>query len=1028
LGTAVRLAVVSGIASLYVASVPTSAAAQYFGRNKVQYRSFDFRTMHTAHFDIYYYPAESVATADAARMAERWYARHSVTLDDEFSRRSVILYADAPSFQQTNVIGDFISQGTGGVTEPLRSRAVLPFTGSYADFDHVLGHELVHVFQFDVAGNLKGGNGMVALNRLPLWLIEGMAEYLSLGRDDPNTAMWLRDAALTNQLPTIKQLTTDPRFFPYRYGQALWAYIGGRWGDAVIPVLYRAALRTNWDRAVAAILGVTTDTLSEQWRAAIRSTYLPTVQGRTVPDSTGERVLKPVNGPGAMDVAPVLSPDGRFVAFFTTRGLLSTDLYVADAQTGKIVKKLTSPNANPHFDAISFINSAGAWSPDGKKFAFIVFADGVNEIAIFDVDSRKTEKQLHFKGVGAINDVSWGPDDRLVFSGLAGGLSDIYVYDLKNDKLDRLTHDRYAHLQPAWSPDGRSIAYATDSGPRTSFEQLTYGPMQIAIRDMETGETRLLPLFQNAKNINPQYSPDGRSLYFISDRGGIPDIYRVELATGEISQVTHIATGVSGITALSPALSVARESGRLTFSVFTNAGYAIRRLEASEAQGAPVTSPAGTVTVAGILPPVNIPEGGAVTKRVNDPATGLPPITIFPTSPYRPSLSLEYLGSPGVGIGVATGPAGGVFAGGGIAAYFSDMLGNDVLGAQIAGGGDIRNFGGQVIYQDLSHRWNWGVGLSHIPFITLGARVLDTAVSVGGGQQAPAQIIEQAIQRTYYETLSAMTQYPFSMTRRVEFNAGFSHVSYGGEVDRFLAVGNQIVGTERTGLTNAPPSLNYAQVGAALVGDYSYFGFTSPIAGGRYRFEVDPTFGQLQLQNVLADYRRYLFMRPVTFAFRGVHYARYGRDADANLLFPLFLGDQALVRGYEYSSFSGSECTGGTAGTCPVFDRLIGSKLAVVNAELRIPLLGSQQFGLINFPYLPTEISPFFDAGVAWTGSQSPTLEFARNSLARVPVFSTGVSARVNLLGYAVLEFYYVYPFQRPNEGWHFGFQVAPGW
>jgi hypothetical protein len=616
----------------------------------------------------------------------------------------------------------------------------------------------------------------------------------------------------------------------------------------------------------------------------------------------------------------------------------------------------------------------------------------------------------------------------LVFSGLEGGLSDLYVYDLKSAKLERLTHDRYAQLQPTWSPDGRFIAFATDSGARTSFADLKFGPMQIAVRDMETGTTRLLPLFADAKNINPQYSPDGGSIYFISDRGGIDDIYRVALSTGAITQVTNIATGVSGITALSPALSVARQNGRLAFSVFTNGGYAIRRLEANEAQGQPVVTPPGTITVAGLLPPVNVPGGGAVTERINDPSTGLPPITTFPTTPYSPSLSLMSLGSPGVGIGVATGPVGGVFAGGGVAAYFSDLLGNDVLGAQIAGGGDIRNFGGQVIYQDLAHRWNWGVGLSHIPFITAGARVLDTTVNAGGGQEVPAQIIEQAIQRTYYETASAMAQYPFSMTRRVEFNASFNHVGFGGELDRFLAVGNQIVGTEQTGLPSTFPSLNYGQVGAALVGDYSFFGFTSPIAGGRYRFEVDPTFGQLQLQNVLADYRRYFFARPVTFAFRGIHYARYGRDADEGLLFPLFLGDQALVRGYEYNSFNGNECTGSTAGTCPVFDRLLGSKLAVFNAELRIPLFGTEQFGLINFPYLATEIAPFFDAGVAWTGTQSPTLEFARNSAARVPVFSTGVSARVNLLGYAVLELYYVYPFQRPNEGWHFGFQIAPGW
>jgi hypothetical protein len=50
------------------------------------------------------------------------------------------------------------------------------------------------------------------------------------------------------------------------------------------------------------------------------------------------------------------------------------------------------------------------------------------------------------------------------------------------------------------------------------------------------------------------------------------------------------------------------------------------------------------------------------------------------------------------------------------------------------------------------------------------------------------------------------------------------------------------------------------------------------------------------------------------------------------------------------------------------------------------------------------------------------------SSSERVPVFSTGVSARFNLLGFLILESYYAYPFQRPEKGWHWGFSLAPGW
>src|SRR5690606_17912276 len=137
-------------------------------------------------------------------------------------------------------------------------------------------------------------------------------------------------------------------------------------------------------------------------------------------------------------------------------------------------------------------------------------------------------------------------------------------------------------------------------------------------------------------------------------------------------------------------------------------------------------------------------------------------------------------------------------------------------------------------------------------------------------------------------------------------------------------------------------------------------------------------------------------------------------------------------------SFEVDEChpapgPDGTSGTvddnpCPEFDRLLGSRIGVANFELRIPLLGVSEFGLIEFPYAPLEIAPFFDAGVAWSSGEDPSFEFSRRTPERVPVFSTGVSARVNLLGFMVLEAYYAYPFQRPDQGWHWGFVMSPGW
>jgi hypothetical protein len=185
-----------------VAVVPARADAQYFGRNKVQYRTFDFDVLKTEHFDIHYYPEEAEAALLTSRMAERWYARLSRFFGHELrGRQAVILYAVSAHFRQTNVVEGLVGEGTGGVTESQRRRIVLPVSGSLADTDHVLGHELVHAFQFDITGadpseRMGQSAGILAF---PLWFVEGMAEYLSLGPVDAQTSMWLRDAGAARE-------------------------------------------------------------------------------------------------------------------------------------------------------------------------------------------------------------------------------------------------------------------------------------------------------------------------------------------------------------------------------------------------------------------------------------------------------------------------------------------------------------------------------------------------------------------------------------------------------------------------------------------------------------------------------------------------------------------------------------------------------------------------------------------------------------------------------------------------------------
>ncbi len=1010
------------------------ASAQYFGRNKVQYENFEFRVFQTEHFEIYYYPEAEEAVQDAARMAERWYQRHSRTFLNAFNgRKAIIFYANDADFQQTNVISGSIGEGTGGVTEGLKQRVIMPLTGSYAETDHVLGHELVHSFQYDIALEKEDTTGF-NLGILPLWLIEGTAEYLSIGRRDAHTAMWLRDAALRDDLPTTKQLERDYRYFPYRYGEAYMAYIGGKYGDAAVASVYRYAGRTGVDSAFVYALGITADSLSKEWAQSIKDIYLPFTEDRVPADSAGRLVLSENLDAGKLNLAPSLSPDGRYVAFLSERDLFNVNLFVADAQTGQVIKKVRETTSDPHFDAIRFIASSGTWSPDGRRLAFVTFVQGDNELSLFNVEKRSIERRVTISGVGAMANPAWSPDGKTIaFSGLDGGLSDLYLLDVATNEVRQLTNDRYADMQPAWSPDGRSIVFVTDRGEDgTNFETLDYAEMRLGVYDLDTGSITVLQPFEGAMHHNPQFSRDGRSVFFISDQDGFKDIYRHEFASGTNYRVTYLQTGVSGITELSPAMTVARETGRMMFSVFGDGDYQVFSLEEEETVGTPVpprTQPG--VPTASVLPPISAVNTGLVAAYLRDPEGDLPTDLDYASRPYRPRLKLDYVAPPSIGVG-GGGYYGGTQFSGGVAFAFSDMLGNHNLNVVAQANGTFKDIGGAVQYVNLKNRFNWGASVLHIPYL------------YGFTQYDPNanQIIQQR-RRIFQSQASALGAYPLSVTRRLEATVGLTRYGFDYEADVFQLEGQFIVDRDRVKLPS-PDAIYFAQANVAFVGDFSNFGFTSPVQGGRFRYQAGIIQGTYNFFPVLADYRRYFFLKPFTFAMRGMHIGNYGVKRDGLTR----IGEEYLyssyypgfVRGYGYRSFDeAKECltfaevTSETVDTCPALNRLSGTRLALASVEIRTPIFGTEQFGLINFPYLPTELSLFADGGLAWTGDEGPNLTFstgdeARTDPGRIPVFSVGASTRFNVLGYLIFEVFYAYPFQRPDKGAHFGFALSPGW
>jgi hypothetical protein len=1017
-----RLSALAGVLAAMVLTVGVAAPAeaQYFGRNKVQYGKFKFTVLVTPHFDIYYYPEEAEAAKQAARMAERWYTRLSQLLGHTLTgRQPVVLYASHPDFEQTNVIEGLLNEGTGGVTEGAKRRVIMPMAATLADTDHVLGHELVHAFQYDILG-IRGGG-------LPLWFIEGMAEYLSIGARDAQTAMWLRDSAIEDRLPALDDLD-HPRYFPYRFGHAFWAYIGGRYGDNTIGQVLKGfattpdgvGSRLDAVEAIEQATGRSRDDLANAWHASIRETYgvspRPREAGRQAEpprEMAGSLVIGRRTGSGEVNVGPALSPDGTRVVFLSERDRLSIDFYLADATNGRIVRKLIDTAADPHFESLQFLASAGSWDPKGERLAMATVRSGRPVLAVIDASDGDVLQEVRFPDLGEIFQPSWSPDGNVIaFSAQVGGFTDLFVHDLTSGQTSRLTNDMFADLQPVWSPDGKTIAFVTDRFS-TDLKTLAYGDSTIGMITVSTRAIVPLDTGIPGNAVNPQFSGDGRALFFVSDAAGRRNAWRLDLASRQAVRITSEATGVAGITPMSPSLSVAAAAPKAAVSVFRDGGYEIKLID-TQAPPPSETGPIARVPDAAVLPPVSR-TSNTINTLLRQATTGLPASGEFPERQYSPRLSLVGIGQE---VGVATSSFG-TYVSGGVALQFSDILGNHLVGTSFGVNGGVRDTFFGASYLNRTSRWNWGVFGERVPLVS--GSVATGFVDIGGDTLF---VEETDLFRQTYSQAGMVVAYPFSRVSRVEFSGGTRHIGFDREVRTriFDPVTGQLLSDDRERLP-ASPSLTLYDASAAFVRDTAAFGATSPVVGQRMRFDVGPTFGELELVNVTADFRQYVMpVRPVTFAGRVLHIGRYGGSGEDERLMPLFLGYSTLVRGWDVSSFEFSDCTPMADGSCPEFDRLLGSRILVVNLEARAPLVGLFR-GRLDYGPLPVELFTFFDSGTAWTKATRPT--FADGT--RPWVSSIGFGARVNLLGFAIGEFNAVRPLNRLGRNWMFVFNLRPG-
>jgi len=664
----------------FLFGVNNAHAQFYFGKNKVQYTSFDWQVMTTEHFRIYFYTKEEEVAGIAARIAEDSYRRLAIRFNHEIKRKTpLIIYSSPHYFTQTNIIPGLLPEGVGGFTEFMKGRVVVPFHGSYHDFDHVIRHELVHVFTLDILDAVYSRQSMRRVASPPLWFSEGLAEFWSKDWDS-EADMIVKDMVVNDRFLSINEMwKVQGSFFMYKLGESICKFIDSAYGPDKLSLLFE-----NWykgrtfDEVVEATLGDNLNTLSNKWEYALKKQYYPQMAQLGLPRMESRRIVKEGY---AVKGAPFRWDDGSgekdWVVFIANRlgysGIYMTSLSDNDHSVQTLVKGERSSD----FESLHLLRSG----IDANNSGMVVFSSKSKEkdvIYLYDLNEKAVTRRYEFDSLIAAMSPRFSPDGtRIVFSGVhKNGASDIYLMELKTGEYNKLTNDIYYDVDPTYSCDGGKIIFASDRCPEGP-----QGALNLYVYNLSDGNINQLT-FGGFRDQSPEVTENG--IYFSSDREGTFNLYLLD----NEGQLTRQSTYVTG--AFDPRLSP--DSKKLVYTGYQEMSFQIFEMDL-------VPKPES------IEQPVAVATDNWQPKKISHEISNA-------TIKYDTDYSLD-IAQSAIGYDPVYGSIGGVQI------AMSDVLGNHAfyfLVTNTAKTKDdlLKSFNVGVTYINKEKQLNWGLGVFHL--------------------------------------------------------------------------------------------------------------------------------------------------------------------------------------------------------------------------------------------------------------------------------------------------------------------------
>ena len=801
----------------------TLAQFYYFGRNKVQYEKFDWKILRTEHFDIYYYGEMGNVAEIGANYAEEMYNELKVKMDHLVTRRvPLIFYNTTIDFQQTNTTPGLIPEGVGGFFEFLKGRVVLPSDGSLADFKHVIRHELVHVFMTNKIYRILKDHRIPTNKMPPLWFVEGLAEYYSTDWDT-QAEMVMRDAVLNNYFVGLGDIySIFGSFLMYKEGQSFLEFASEKYGKEKIALLLdNFWMYSYFNQVLETTFKQSFEQIDAEWNYWLRKKYYPLMKSSYPTQFGSYKVTK-----DGFNFSPVyLKFQNRLFLYFLANRDGYSSLYRVEISPE--YTPINSPELvlrgeqKEEFESFHLFQSSIDISKDGL-LVFNTKKGGNDAIHFYSVQEARVVKTYENHDLVFISSPKFSSDGkRIVFSAVdRKGFNDIYIYDLADDKIYRITNDYYNDKDPCFGLNDQQVIFSSD---RTGGKyEKKYNLFSINLNNYEIDYISYL----NANNHSPILSPDKSTLLFTSDLNGVDNLYEIPATNGGFSKsVNKISEFISSV--FNP---VYIDSNHITFSGFENFSFNLYIFDRQNALKDSIYSIAMKIDEPMDIWKVNITNLPSERKEAE----------------YEKEYSLDF--AQGV---VATDPIFGTR--GGAVLSLSDLLGDDrytilLYNNATAQSEILSSFNVILQKMNFAGRVNYGYGIFHL----------------SGPVYDYGDVDEFYYERSFGGTF--LLSYPISKFQRLEATATIRNSN--------KEVIPNVIEREALLFTNT----------LGWVMDNSIWGPTGPVAGTRalvyLGYTSDIKYSNVNYFSVIGDYRYYQrFALTTLLAFRAALFYNEGKEA-----------------------------------------------------------------------------------------------------------------------------------------------------